>query len=153
MKEEKKLPDPDAASNGAYQKLIEYNKAVIASWLKRSGSCTASIWSIGPECATIRVTEPNYNCVSGKARVFIICFGKKAFDKPRSPRWVRIDPRALDPFDKDDKVEREKLKLVMFFAEHLNDIENELVNAPKAKKLYNAWWRIHRKLYGISIKA
>ena len=149
MEEEKKQPDSDASGLGAYQNLVEYNKAVIESWIKRSGARTASIRSIGPDGATIRVTEPNYNYVSAKARVFIICFGKKAFDKPRSPRWVRIDPRALDPFDKDDKVEREKLRLVMFFAEHLDDLENELVNAPKAKKLYNAWYRLHRKLYGI----
>lgn len=127
---------------GAYQKLVEYNTGVIDSWLKRSGTQTASIQSIGPECATIRV------CVNGKGRVFIICFGKKAFYKIRSPRWVRIDPRALDAFDKDDKVEIERLRLVMFFAEHLGDLEKELVDTPKSKKLYNTWWRIRRKLYG-----
>lgn len=127
---------------GAYQKLVEYNTGVIDSWLKRSGMSSASIQSIGPEGATIRV------CVNGKGRVFIICFGKKDFDKVRSPRWVRIDPRALDPFDKDDKLEIERLKLVMFFAEHLGDIEKELVGTPKSKKLYSTWWRLRRKLYG-----
>lgn len=117
---------------GAYQKLVEYNTGVIDSWLKRSGTQTASI----------RV------CVNGKGRVFIICFGKKDFDKVRSPRWVRIDPRVLDPFDKDDKLEMERLKLVMFFAEHLGDFEKELVDTPKSKKLYSTWWWLRRKLYG-----
>lgn len=133
---------------GAYQKLVEYNTGVIDSWLKRSGMSSASIQSVGPEYATIRITEPNYNYVSGKARVFGICFGKKDFYKVRSPRWVRIDPRALDAFDKDDKVEIERLRLVMFFAERLGDLEKELVDTPKSKKLYNTWWRIRRKLYG-----
>lgn len=135
---------------GAYQKLVEYNTGVIDSWLKRSGMSSASIQSIGPEYATIRITEPNYNYVSGKARVFGICFGKKDFDKVRSPRWVRIDLKVLDPFDKDDKLEMERLKLVMFFAEHLGDLEKELVDTSKSKKLYSAWWRIRRKLYGAS---
>ena len=133
---------------GAYQKLVEYNRGVIDSWLKRSGARTASIQSVGPEDATIRVTEPNYNCVSGEARVFIVCFGKKDFRKARSPRLVRIDPRAMDPFCKDDEVEMERLRLVMFFAEHLDDFEKELVGTPESKKLYNTWWRIRRRLYG-----
>lgn len=133
---------------GAYQKLVEYNTGVIDSWLKRSGARTASIHSIGPEGAKIRVTEPNYNCVSGKALVFVIGFGKKDFDKARSPRRVQIDPRAMDPFDKDDKVELERLRLVMFFAEHLDDLEKELVGTPKSKKLYNAWWRLRRRMFG-----
>lgn len=135
---------------GAYQKLVEYNTGVIDSWLKRSGTSSASIRSVGPEYATIRVTEPNYNYVSGKARVFGICFGKKDFDKVRSPRWVRIDLKVLDPFDKDDKLEMERLKLVMFFAERLGNLEKELVDTPRSKKLYSAWWRIRRKLYGAS---
>lgn len=135
---------------GAYQKLVEYNTGVIDSWLKRSGMSSVSIQSVGPEYATIRITEPNYNYVSGKARVFGICFGKKDFDKVRSPRWVRIDLKVLDPFDKDDKLEMERLKLVMFFAEHLGDLEKELVDTPKSKKLYSMWWRIRRKLYGAS---
>ena len=129
---------------GAYQKLVEYNTGVIDSWLKRSGTHTASIQSVGPEGATIRV------CVNGKGRVFVICCGKKAFDKARSPRWVRIDPRALDPFDKDDKLEMERLRLVMFFAEHLDDFEKELIGTPKSKKLYNAWWRLRRRMFGTS---
>lgn len=127
---------------GVYQKLVEYNAGVIDSWLKRSGTRTASIQSIGPEGATIRV------CVNGKGRVFIICFGKKNFNKARSPRWVRIDPRAMDAFDKDDKVEIERLRLVMFLVEHLDDLEKELVGTPKSKKLYNAWWRLRRKMFG-----
>lgn len=127
---------------GVLQKLVEYNAAVIDSWLKRSGTRTASIQSVGPEGATIRV------CVNGKGRVFIICFGKKDFDKARSPRWVRIYPRALDPFDKDDKLEMEKLRLVMFFAERLDDFEKELVGTPKSKKLYNTWWRLRRRMFG-----
>ena len=54
----------------------------------------------------------------------------------------------MDPFGKDDEVELEKLRLVMFFAERLDDFEKELVGTPKSKKLYNAWWRIRRRLYG-----
>lgn len=134
---------PEATEEkGAYQKLVEYNAGVIDSWLKRSGTRTASIQSVGPEGATIRV------CVNGKGRVFTICFGKKDFDKARSPRWVRIDPRALDPFGKDDKLEMEKLRLVMFFAERLDDFEKELVGTPKSKKLYNTWWRLRRRMFG-----
>lgn len=131
---------------GALPDLIEYNKKVIDSWLKRSGTRTASIQSVGPEGATIRV------CVNGKGRVFIICFGKKDFDKARSPRWVRIDPRAIDAFDKDDRVEIERLKLVMFLVEHLDDIEKELVGTPKSKKLYNAWLRARDAMFGTSSK-
>lgn len=140
------------ASKGALVDIVEYNKKVIDSWLKRSGMQTASIQTIGPEGATIRVTEPNYNCVSGKARVFIICFGKKDFRKARSPRLVRIDPRAMDPFGKDDKVEIERLKLVMFLVEHLDDFEKELVGTPKSKKLYNAWLRAHAAMFGAKSK-
>ena len=141
------------ATKGALAALVEYNKKVIDSWLKRSGAHTASIRSIGPEYATIRITEPNYNCVSGKARVFIICFGKKDFNKARSPRWVRIDPRALDPFDKDDKVEIERLKLVMFFVEHLDDFEKELVGTTQSKKLYRTWLRACDMMYGAPSKS
>ena len=129
-------------TKGALPDLIEYNKKVIDSWLKRSGTQTASIQSIGPEAATIRV------CVNGKGRVFVICFGKKDFDKARSPRWVRIDPRALDAFDKNDKVEIERLRLVMFLVEHLDDIEKELVGTPKSKKLYSAWLRARNAMFG-----
>lgn len=136
------------ATKGALADIVEYNKKVIDSWLKRSGAQTASIQSIGPEGATIRVTEPNYNYVSGKARVFIICFGKKDFNKARSPRWVRIDPRAMDPFDKDNKAEIERLRLVMFLVEHLNDFEKELVGTPKSKKLYNAWLKARNAMFG-----
>ena len=140
------------ATKGAYQKLVEYNKKVIDSWLKRSGVCTASIRSIGPEGATIRVTEPNYNCVSGKARVFIICFDKKDFNKARSPRWVRIDPRAMDAFDKDNKVEIERFRLVMFLVEHLDDLEKELVGTPESKKLYGAWLKARNAMFGTQSK-
>lgn len=134
------------ATKGALVALVEYNKKVINSWLERSETRTASIQSIGPEGATIRV------CVNGKGRVFIICFGKKDFDKARSPRWVRIDPRALDLFDKDDKLEIERLRLVMFFAEHLDNFEKELVGTPKSKKLYSAWLRAHDAMFGTQSK-
>lgn len=136
------------ATKGALPDIVEYNKKVISSWLERSGAQTASIRSVGPEYATIRITEPNYNCVSGKACVFSICFGKKDFDKARSPRWVRIDLKVLDPFGKDDKLEMERLRLVMFFAEHLDDLEKELVGTPESKKLYGAWTRARDAMFG-----
>lgn len=135
------------ATKGALPDLVEYNKKVIDSWLERSGTQTASIQSVGPEGATIRV------CVNGKGRVFIICFGKKDFDKARSPRWVRIDPRAMDTFDKDDKVEIERLRLVMFFAERLDDFEKELVGTPESKKLYGAWLRARDAMFGARAKS
>lgn len=130
------------ATKGALPNLVEYNKKVIGSWLERSGTQTASIQSVGPECATIRV------CVDGKGRVFVVCFGKKDFDKARSPRRVRIDPRAMDPFGKDDKAEIERLRLVMFLTEHLDDIEKELVGTPKSKKLYGAWIKARNAMFG-----
>ena len=137
-----KIKAASGVTKGALVDIIEYNKKVIDSWLKRSGTCTASIQSIGPEAATIRV------CVNGKGRVFIICFGQKDFRKVRSPRLVRIDPRAMDPFGKDDKVEMERLRLVMFFAEHLDNFEKELVGTPQSKKLYNAWLKANAAMFG-----
>lgn len=130
------------ATKGALPNLVEYNKKVIGSWLKRSGTQTASIQSVGPEDATIRV------CVNGKGRVFVVCFGKKDFYKARSPRRVRIDPRAMDPFGKDDMAEIERLRLVMFLAEHLGDLERELVGTYKARRLYGAWLRARDAMFG-----
>ena len=141
-----KIETAPHTTKGALPDLVEYNKKVIDLWLKRSGTQTASIQSIGPEGATIRV------CINGKGRVFIICFGKKNFNKARSPRWVRIDPRAMDAFDKDDKVEIERLRLVMFLVEHLDDLEKELVGTPKSKKLYGAWLRARDAMFGTPSK-
>ena len=151
MKNDKMETAPHV-TKGALPDLIEYNKKVINSWLERSGMHTASIQSVGPEYAKIRITEPNYNYVSGKARVFGICFGKKDFDAVRGPRQVRIDLTVLDPFNKDDKVEIERLRLVMFLVEHLDDLEKELVSTPKSKKLYDAWLRARDAMFGTPSK-
>ena len=132
-----KTDETEKACKGAYQKLVEYNAAVVKSWVERSGMPEAEFRYAGPEYAEVGVR------VGGKARIFGLCFGKIS-----RKREFRISPRFFDAFGKDDKVELKLLKLLGFFAERMDDVKKELVDAPKAKKLYNAWSRASRALYG-----
>lgn len=122
---------------GAYQKLIEYNTAVIESWIKQSRIPAAMLQQTSPDYATVGVR------INGKNRVFGLCFGKV-----RRHREFKISPRFFDAFGKNDKIEIELLKLLNFFVEHMGDIQKELIDNLKAKKLYNAWDRACQKLFG-----
>lgn len=117
--------------------LVEYNENIINSWLERA-SPFAKIQNIGPEYATIAVSADS------KTRVFGLCFGKTY----RSPRVLKINPICLDAFGKVDVCEIEKIKLMGFFAEHMDDIAKDIISTNKAKRLYNAWAKAWNAMYG-----
>ena len=115
---------------GAEHALVEYNKNIISSWLERA-TPFAKIRNIGPEYAEIVVSTGN------KAKIFGLCFGKTY----RGPRMLKINPLCLDAFGKVDICEIEKIRLIGFFAEHMDDIEKDLIGTYKARRLYGAWSR------------
>lgn len=118
--------------------LVEYNENIINSWLARANQQSAKIRRTGPEYAEIAVSA------GSKTRIFGLCFGKTY----RSRRKFRINPLCLDTFGLDDECEMEKIKLIWFFAEHIDDITKDLIVARKAKRLYGAWSRAWNAMYG-----
>lgn len=123
---------------GAEPALVEYNKNIIGSWLERFSCPFAKIRNIGPEYAEITVSAGD------KTKIFGLCFGKTY----RSRRRLRINPLCLDAFDKDDKCQIEKMKVIGSFAEHMDDIEKDLIGTYKAKRLYSAWAKAWNAMYG-----
>lgn len=122
---------------GAEPALVEYNKNIISSWLERFSCPFAKIRNVGPEYAEIAVSTGD------KTKIFGLCFGKI-----RNHRKLRINPLCLDAFDKDDKCQIEKMKVIGSFAEHMDDIEKDLIGTNKAKRLYSAWAKAWNAMYG-----
>lgn len=123
---------------GAESALVEYNKNIIRSWLERFSRPFAKIRNVGPEYAEIAVSAGD------KTKIFGLCFGKTC----RSRRKLRINPLCLDAFDKDDKCQIEKMKVIGSFAEHMDDIEKDLIGTYKVRRLYSAWAKAWNALYG-----
>lgn len=123
---------------GALEALVEYNENIISSWLERASCSFANIRHVGPEYAEIVVGAGN------KTKIFGLCFGKTY----RSRRKIRLNPLCMDAFDKDDKCQIEKIRLIGFFAEHMDDIEKDLIGTYKARRLYGAWSRAWNAMYG-----
>ena len=137
-----KMETTPHATKGALAAIAEYNEKVINSWLERSACPSAKLRKAFPEYAEIAV------CAGGKTKIFGLCFGKIG----RKPRELRINPQCLDAFGQYDECEIEKIRLIGFFTEHIDDVEKELVGTYKAKRLYNAWLRAHTAMFGTSSK-
>ncbi len=125
-------------TKGALAALVEYNRNIIRSWLERAARPSAKLQSVGPEYAEIAVSA------GGKTNIFGLWFGKIL----RNGRKLRINPLCLDAFDKDDECQIEKIRVMGFFVDNIADIEKDIIGTYKAKRLYGAWRRAWKAMYG-----